>query len=100
MSITCEIVFEANPNKVVYTGQLFHGTVNFKLSKEQNVLGIFMKIMSKAYAYWQEGPSDNRRTYGGKEKYYNDQMYLVGGSGDKRNQFCFCFVYLWLKKNF
>lgn len=34
---TCEIHFENNPTKVVYSGQLVRGTVQLNLSKDTNV---------------------------------------------------------------
>lgn len=80
MPTECEIEFENNPIKVIYTGQLLRGNVRLTLTEEKNVRGVFVEIRGKAYAHWTQGSGDNRRSYTGNEDYLNERTYFVGGN--------------------
>lgn len=48
MPISCEIIFEKNPNKVFYAGRSLHGSIRLTLTSDRNVRGIFVKIDGSA----------------------------------------------------
>lgn len=77
MSIFCDVVFEHNPEKVVYTGQLLRGIVHLVLTEPKNVRGIFIRIVGEARVRWREGRNSCDST--GKQEYLNEKTYLIGG---------------------
>lgn len=79
MAATCEIEFENNPSKVIYTGEWLNGTVHLT-TDEKTIHGVLLKVVGKAKVRWTEGTGRNRATYGGKEKHLEEKTYLVGGS--------------------
>lgn len=87
MPTTCEINFENNPEKVLYTGQLLCGTINLTLTTEKTVRGVYILITGKAYCLWRKGSSKSRKTYTGSEDYINEKMYLYGDENGK-NRTC------------
>lgn len=76
MSVACEIDFENNPNKIIYTGQVVRGTVRLTLNEEKNVRGVYIRIYGKAYCRWTR--RRGRVTYVGKQNYLNETTYLIG----------------------
>lgn len=90
MPTSCEIEFENNPLKVVYTGQLLRGTVRLNLTEEKNVRGIYINIYGSAHVKWSKGSGNRRVTHTGKEEYLNEKTYFVGGpSGSVCDLFSF-----------
>lgn len=78
MSVTCEIDFENNPNKIFYAGQLLRGTVRLTLREEEKVRGVFIRIYGKAYCRWTRRRGKSTVTYVGREDYLNQTTYLIG----------------------
>lgn len=89
MSTTCEIDFENNPSKVVYSGQKFRGSVNLTLAHAKIVRTIFIKLSGKASVWWAEGSSKNRKTFSGSEQYLNERINLIEGNSGKHAVFKF-----------
>lgn len=79
MPTTCEIGFENNPSKVVYSGQLLRGSVQLSLTESKTVRGVFIKICGEAYCHWTTGSGKNRKSYTGKEDYLQERTYFMGG---------------------
>lgn len=82
MSAICDIEFKNNPKKIVYTEQLFGGTVRLYLPEKINARGVYLHIKGKGYARWHQG----RTAMVAKEKYFDGKMYLAGTS-DGRDDF-------------
>lgn len=84
MPTACEIEFENNPSKVVYSGQLLRGNVHLSLTGSKTVRGVFIKICGGAYCHWTKGYGKTRRSYTGREDYLDERTYFMGGrEGDK-----------------
>lgn len=79
MSVICQIEFENNPSKVVYSGQLLRGNVYLTLTQITSFRNISVRICGDAYSRWTDGFSDDEKTYTGNENYLNERIYLVRG---------------------
>lgn len=78
MPTTCEIDFDDNPMKIVFAGELLCGTVRIKLTKEQGVRAIYLRINGHASVRMDDPTnSSNRQTY------FNKKIYLVRGNNGK-----------------
>ncbi|XP_055324776.1 arrestin domain-containing protein 17-like [Sitodiplosis mosellana] len=86
MPITCEINFENNPQKVIYSGQMMlRGSVQLNLSAEKNVRGVYIELFGGECASWTSGIGRYQKSYIAEELYLNKRIYFVsGGSGDAR----------------
>lgn len=97
MPTTCEVLFDNNPYKVAYAGELVRGTVRLTLTDQKKLNGIYIHISGKAHVQWSEDgkndpQSQDRRDQNGEpvrdntswctadEDYLNETSYLVGGS--------------------
>lgn len=85
MPTNCVIVFENNPSKVFYGGQLLKGSVTLTLTSEKTVRGIYIKITGDAYAHWSEGSGKSKKSYTGEESYLNERTYFVGGNSSGKS---------------
>lgn len=72
MTVTCNIEFENNPNKIVYAGQVLRGTVGLTFSEPKTVRSIYIRIYGKGYCRWKQGK--NYQT--GREDYFNEMTFL------------------------
>lgn len=70
MSISCNIFFDKNRQKVFYTGRSLHGLIRVTLQSDQNVRGIFVKINGAAITICR---ADN---FG--QDCFNDRMEVIG----------------------
>lgn len=80
MPTTCDVVFENNPMKVLYSGQLLRGTVRINMTGEKKVRGIFIEIDGIGYARWSRSAGKSRKFHTGNEIYLNERTYFVGGT--------------------
>lgn len=76
MPTTCEIEFENNPQKIVYAGELFRGTVRLHLTKKLNVRNMYIRINGKGSISWDEGNT----TYTTVESYGDNKMNFVNNT--------------------
>lgn len=75
MPTTCEIDFDDNPMKIVFAGELLCGVVRLKLTKEQNIRGIYIRFYGHASIRLDDSThSPNRQTY------LNKKIYLALGN--------------------
>lgn len=77
MATTCEIEFENNPSKVVFSGEIMRGTVHLTLTEEKNVFAVFLKITGCQYTRFSKGDGKNRRSYTGNEKCLDERINFV-----------------------
>lgn len=75
MPTTCEIEFDNNPLKVVYSGQLLRGNVKLTLTDLIKVRGVYLKICDEGYCHW-----TNERSFTGREDYIDERRCFVDGS--------------------
>lgn len=79
-SAVCEIEFEKNPSKVVYSGQLVRGNVHLTLTEAtESVQNISLRFRGAAYCRWTDGFQDDKETFTSSENYLNERIYLVRG---------------------
>lgn len=74
MSTTCDIEFENNRLKIVYTGQVLRGTVRLNLMDTINVRSVYIRVNGKAFAQWRVGQSYTTA----QEKCLDEKMQLAG----------------------
>lgn len=77
MSMTCDIVFEDNPMKVVYAGQRLRGTVRLNLMDKITVRSVYIRISGKVFAQWQYTQTS---TVFIKETCLDERLQLAGGT--------------------
>lgn len=70
----CEIVFDNNPAKVYYAGQLICGIVHLTLNEKKNVRDVSLNIVGKAYVRWIESNGRNNTAYHGKEVFFDKRI--------------------------
>lgn len=78
MPTTCEIDFDDNPMKIVFAGELMCGTVRIKLTKEQGIRSIYLRINGHASVRM-----DNQTHNADRQTYLNKKIYLVRGNNGK-----------------
>ncbi|KAJ6645788.1 Arrestin domain-containing protein 17 [Pseudolycoriella hygida] len=78
MPTTCDIIFDNNPQKVVYSGSSLNGTVNLSLTEEKKLYGIYLELIGKAYCTWTRSSGKSSVRYTGEENYLNQKLYFVG----------------------
>lgn len=76
MSSNCQIDFENNSVKVLYSGELLRGIVRIKLLEETLVRNIYVEILGEAYTNW----TTFSNAYECDEQYMNERTYFEGGS--------------------
>lgn len=80
MGTKCEIEFDNNPSKVIYSGRTLHAVVSVTLANLTTVHSIYVKLIGEANANWQVRSGSNRRiskSYTGSEKYLDERINLV-----------------------
>lgn len=86
--VSFEIIFENNPHKVIYAGQLLRGNAILTLTEAKTIRGVYIRIKGNAYCSWEEGVGDSKETFTNREIYLNEKTYLFGDSfGIKQKQF-------------
>ncbi|XP_037041430.1 arrestin domain-containing protein 3-like [Bradysia coprophila] len=79
---TCSIVFENNPNRVYYTGQVVNGCVHLAINEPTVVRAIYANIVGRGYCKWIEG-SKHTSTYSKEEVYFSRKIYYVGSQNNQ-----------------
>lgn len=75
MPTTCEIEFDNNPLKVMYSGQVLRGNVKLTLTESIKVRCVYLKIVGEGYCHW-----TNEGTFTGRESYIDESRCFVDGS--------------------
>lgn len=75
MPTTCEIDFDDNPMKIIFAGELLCGTVRLRLTKEQNIRTIFIRIYGHASVRM-----DNSTRCSNRQTYLNKKIILARGN--------------------
>lgn len=83
MPTTCDIYFENNPFKIIYTDQFLRGVVISTLTSSKKVRGIFLKITGKGHTHWIQGFGKQRQSFRGDEEYLYEKMPLAGGIANR-----------------
>lgn len=89
MPTTCQLEFENNPSKVIYSGQYLHGKVHMSLTREITVRCVYLKILGNASTLWTKGDSSHGKTFKGSEEYLDEQTDFVGGTNGNLQKFQF-----------
>lgn len=70
MPTACEIEFENNPLKAVYSGQLLRDNVNSSLNEWKKVRGVFINICVKAFCHWRKGSGRSLKVCAGRGRLF------------------------------
>lgn len=74
MTFSCEIIFNRNPAKVFYTGQILRGYIHLALKNQQYIRGIDVHLNGIVLASWQIGRAFRRC----KEDCLNVHKNIIG----------------------
>lgn len=96
MPTTCEINFENNPLRVLYTGQWLRGSVDLNLTEAKTVRGIYINIHGSAHSHWSQGSGKSRKSYTGHEQYLDERTNFVGGSTGREQNDYILFFFLFI----
>lgn len=88
MSTTCQINFENNPQKIVFSGQKLHITVRIKLTEEIKIRRIYIQLRGMAHVSFVIDDCMCVSSYGQSGRYATDESVLdvrkclVDGNGN------------------
>lgn len=89
MPTKCEIEFENNPLKVVYSGQVLCGDVKLTQTELMKVRGVYIKICGEGYCHWTTGSGRNEKLYTGREDYIDKRICFIDGREGANHTYIF-----------
>lgn len=93
MPIACQINFENNPQKIVFSGQKLHITVRMKLTEEMKIRRIYIQLRGMAHVSFVIDDCMCVSSYGQSGRYTTDETVLdmrkclVDGNGNANKSF-------------